>query len=632
MSDSGSCHGAAPQTVSRKEGHYVALVGPPNAGKSTLFNRLTGLRQKVANFPGVTVEHHVGRVKDSTGRELFVVDLPGIYSMTPRSEDEQVTYDVLTGAKESLGLPDGIILILDSTNLQRHLVLAAPVLALGLPTLVVLNMADDLEARGGKVDPSALAREIGAPVALISAASGQGVERVVQFLQGTGARPVVPQPRVELPVLPNLPARRRWAGRVGLQAGYTPPAPPEWTRRLDRIFLHPVLGPLIFLVVVLAVFQGIFTGAQPMMDGVESLIGWSGERLGNLLPEGILRSLLVEGVWGGVGSVVVFLPQILLLFLFIGILEDSGYLARAAVIADRTMSRVGLQGKAFIPLLSAYACAVPAIMATRTIENKRDRLATVLIAPFMTCSARLPVYTLLIAAFVPNTPIVGQLLGLQAAVLLGLYLLGFAAAVGTALLLRSTVLRHAKTTFVMELPAYRRPSLRSLLLRLIDRAVIFLKRAGTVILLVTVLLWVLAHLPYKDGKAPPIEESIAGQIGRAVEPAIQPLGFNWKIGIGLITSLAAREVIVGTLGTIYGIENAEQDSPPLIESLRKDLTPGGAFALMIFFAFAMQCFSTVAIVRRELGSWAWPAAQFAYMGLLAYFGALATNQLWLHFR
>jgi ferrous iron transport protein B len=632
MSDSGSCHEAAPPTGNRTTGHYVALVGPPNAGKSTLFNRLTGLRQKVANFPGVTVEHHVGRVKDSTGQDLFVIDLPGIYSLTPRSEDEQVTYDVLTGAKDSLGLPDGIILILDSTNLQRHLVLAAPVLALGLPTLVVLNMADDLEARGGKVDPAALAREIGAPVALISAASGAGVERVVQFLHGTGARPAAPQPRFELPVLPNLPARRRWAGRVGLQAGYTPPAPPEWTRRLDRVFLHPVFGPLIFLIVVLAVFQGIFTGAQPMMDGVEGLISWSGERIGNFLPEGILRSLLVEGVWGGVGSVVVFLPQILLLFLFIGILEDSGYLARAAVIADRTMSRVGLQGKAFIPLLSAYACAVPAIMATRTIENKRDRLATVLIAPFMTCSARLPVYTLLIAAFVPNTPIVGQLLGLQAAVLLGLYLLGFAAAVGTALLLRSTVLRHEKTTFVMELPAYRRPSFRSLLLRLIDRAIIFLKRAGTVILTVTIVLWILAHLPYKDGKPPAIEDSIAGQIGRAVEPAIQPLGFNWKIGIGLITSLAAREVIVGTLGTIYGIENAEQDSPPLIESLRKDLTPGGAFALMIFFAFAMQCFSTVAIVRRELGSWTWPAVQFAYMGLLAYVGALATNQIWLAFR
>jgi ferrous iron transport protein B len=365
------------------------------------------------------------------------------------------------------------------------------------------------------------------------------------------------------------------------------------------------------------------------MDGVEALIAWSGDQIGLLLPEGILRSLLIEGVWGGVGSVVVFLPQILLLFLFLGILEDSGYLARAAVIADRTMSRVGLQGKAFIPLLSAYACAVPAIMATRTIEDKRDRLATVLIAPFMTCSARLPVYTLLIAAFVPDTPLLGGFLGLQAAVLLGLYILGFAAAVGTALLLRSSVLRHAKTTFVMELPAYRRPSLRSLLLRLLDRAVVFLQRAGSVILCVSVLLWVLAHLPYKDGKAPPLEQSIAGQIGRAVEPAIQPLGFNWKIGIGLITSLAAREVIVGTLGTIYGIENAEQDSPSLIASLRKDLTPGGAFALMIFFAFAMQCFSTVAIVRRELGSWIWPAAQFFYMAVLAYLGALATNQIWL---
>ena len=632
MSDSGSCHGAAPQTVNRKAGHYIALVGPPNAGKSTLFNRLTGLRQKVAKFPGVTVEYHVGRVRDESGRDLFVVDLPGIYSMTPRSEDEKVTHDVLVGANLSLGKPDAIILILDSTNLQRHLVLAAPVLALGMPTLVVLNMADDLAARGGSVDPAALAKEIGAPVALISASTGEGVERVTHFLRGTGARPIAPAPKFVFPILQTLPARRRWAGRVGLQAGYTAPAPPEWTRRLDRVFLDAVAGPLIFLIVVLGVFQGIFTGAQPMMDGVEHLINWSGGLLGSYLPEGVFRSLLVEGVWGGVGSVVVFLPQILLLFLFIGILEDSGYLARAAVIADRTMARVGLQGKAFIPLLSAYACAVPAIMATRTIEDKRDRLATVLIAPFMTCSARLPIYTLLIAAFVPNTPLLGQFLGLQAAVLLGLYVLGFIAAVGTALLLRSSVLRHAKTMFVMELPPYRRPSVQTLLLRLMDRAVIFLQRAGTVILLVSVGLWILAHLPYENGKPPAIEQSIAGQIGRAVEPVILPLGFNWKIGIGLITSLAAREVIVGTLGTIYGIENAEKDSPPLIESLRKDLTPGGAYALMIFFAFAMQCFSTVAIVRRELGSWAWPTVQFAYMGFLAYFGALLTNQVWIAFR
>lgn len=634
MSGGGSCHetisSGHPQSPDGKRGHFVALVGPPNAGKTTLFNRLTGMRQKVANFPGVTVEHHIGKVRGQGGRDLFVVDLPGIYSMTPRSEDEQVTHDVITGANTELGQPDGIILILDSTNLQRHLILAAPVLALGLPTLVVLNMSDDLASRGGKVDAAALAQEIGAPVALISAATGAGVERVVQFLEGAGARPAKPVRRVELPVLNDLPGRRRWAGKVGLVAGYAPPAPPEWTRRLDRFFLHPIMGPAIFLVVVIAVFQGIFAGAVPLMDATERLVSASGDALGAFLPEGTFRSLLIEGVWGGVGSVVVFLPQILLLFLFIGILEDSGYLARAAVIADRSMARVGLQGKAFIPLLSAYACAVPAIMATRTIENKRDRLATVLIAPFMTCSARLPVYTLIIAAFIPDTPLIGKLLGMRAAALLGLYLLGFLAAVGTAQLLRSSVLKHQRNTFVMELPPYRRPSLLTLLMRLVDRAIIFLKRAGTVILLVSVALWVLAHLPYENGKPPAIENSFAGQIGRAVEPAVQPLGFNWKIGIGLITSLAAREVIIGTLGTIYGIENADETSESLQESLRRELTPGGAFALLIFFAFAMQCFSTVAVVRRELGSWKWPALQFAYMGFLAYAGALLTNQLWLH--
>jgi ferrous iron transport protein B len=345
-----------------------------------------------------------------------------------------------------------------------------------------------------------------------------------------------------------------------------------------------------------------------------------------VLPESPLRSLLTEGVWGGVGSVVVFLPQILLLFLFIGILEDSGYLARAALIADRTMARVGLQGKSFIPLLSAYACAVPAILATRTIENKRDRIATILIAPFMTCSARLPVYTLIIAAFLPEQPLLGPFLGTRAAALLGLYLLGFLAAFFTARLLKSSVLKSECTPFLLEMPPYRWPTLQSLGLRLLDRSKIFLRRAGTVILLAAVLLWTLAHLPLKDGKAPPLEDSVAGTIGRTVEPVIQPLGFNWRIGIGLITSLAAREVIVGTLGTIYGMEGDAQDAG-LQKAIRKDLSLGGAVALLIFFAFAMQCMSTIAVVRRETGGWKWPALQFAYMGSMAYIGALISHQL-----
>ncbi len=631
MSAGDSCHQLAadssPAPGDRSLRHYVALVGPPNAGKTTLFNRLTGLRQKVANFPGVTVEHHVGKARTASGRDVFLIDLPGIYSLHPRSEDEEVTRDVLTGAKQDIGRPDSVILILDATNLHRHLLLAAPILSLSLPTLVVLNMADDLSSRGGEVDPAALAAQLGCPVALISAATGHGVEKVEQFLDGSSARPLPAAPRVELPVLQDLPGCRQWAGNIGQLSGYRAPAPPLWTRRLDSFFLHPLLGPLTFLAVVVAVFQTIFSGAQPLMDGVESWISASGAAIGALLPDGLLRSFVVDGIWAGVGSVVVFLPQILLLFLFIGILEDSGYLARAALIADRTMAFVGLQGKAFIPLLSAYACAVPAILSTRTIENKRDRLATILIAPFMTCSARLPVYLLIIAAFIPDQPLLGPFLGAQTAAMLGLYLLGFLAAVATAQLLRSTVLRRQKSVFVLELPPYRLPNLRSLALRLYDRAVVFLKRAGTVILTVSACLWILANLPYRDGQPPKLEESFAGQIGHAVEPAIRPLGFNWKIGVGLITSLAAREVIIGTLGTIYGIENADKDSVSLQEALRKDLSPAGAAALLVFFAFAMQCFSTIAVVRRETGGWFWAAVQFFYMSGFAYLSALATYHL-----
>jgi ferrous iron transport protein B len=607
----------------------VALIGPPNCGKTTLFNRLTGLRQKVANFPGVTVEQHVGRASLPGSREVLLVDLPGIYSLQPRSEDERVAHDVLTGSMPGMARPDAVLLVLDSTNLQRHLVLAAHVLQLGLPTLIVLNMIDDLRARGGNVDAAELSRQLGAPVALTSAAKGEGVEKVFQFLEGSTAKPPAPRPLVQLPVIQDVPKCRQWATRVGSDASYHAPAPPLWTRRLDGIFLHPVWGPLIFVAVVIGVFQSIFTGAKPLMEAIELVIERSGQALAAVLPEGLLQSLVIDGIWSGVGSVVVFLPQILLLFLFIGILEDSGYLARAALIADRTMRKAGLQGKSFIPLLSAYACAVPAILATRTIESKRDRIATILIAPFMTCSARLPVYALLIAAFIPDRPVLGRILGTQAVALLGLYVLGFLAAFLTAQMLKSSVLKSEPAGFLLEMPPYRWPTLRSLALRLLDRAKVFLRRAGTVILGVAVVLWALASLPLENGAPPPIEQSYVGQVGHAVEPLIEPLGFNWKIGIGLITSLAAREVIVGTLGTIYGLEATTQ-STGLHTALRQDLTPGGAIALMIFFAFAMQCFSTVAVVRRETGGWKWPAIQFAYMTAVAWIGALLANQIVSH--
>jgi ferrous iron transport protein B len=601
----------------------VAVIGPPNSGKTTLFNRITGLRQKVANFPGVTVEQHTGLAVLPDGREASIIDLPGVYSLNPRSEDEQIAYDVLTGNREDTLKPQAILLVLDSTNLARHLMLAAPILSLGLPTLVILNMADDLRRRGGQLDLDALSAQLGAPVALISARRGEGLDQVYDFLAGAMPKPV---PLMQLPVLQDVPKCREWAGRVGSQARYRAPAPPVWTRRLDAIFLHKLFGPLIFAAVVIGVFQTIFSIADPAKDAVDWLLGVSGNWVASVLPDSAFKSLLLDGVWKGVGSVVAFLPQILILFLFIGILEDSGYLARAALIADRTMARAGLQGKSFIPLLSAYACAVPAIMATRTIESKRDRMATILIAPFMTCSARLPVYTLIIAAFIPNRPLVGFLLNTRAAAMLGLYVLGFVAAVATARVLKSSVLKSGRTSFLLEMPSYRWPTFQSLGLRLLDRSKIFLRRAGTVILLVTVVLWVMAHLPIQNGHMPPIGESLAGTLGRTIEPVIKPLGFDWKIGIGLITSLAARETIIATLGAIYGMDG-ESNQAGLQQALQHDLTPGGAVALLIFFAFAMQCISTIAVVRRETGGWKWPALQFTYMGVLAYVGAFLANRL-----
>ena len=630
MSACGSCHGCgtaslaelpAPADTRAAAAKSIAVVGPPNSGKSTLFNRLTGLRQKVANFPGVTVEQHTGIAELPDGRSIQVIDLPGIYSLSPRSEDEQVAYDVLTGKRSDTPKPGAILLVLDSTNLGRHLMLAAPILALGVPTLIVLNMADDLRSREGHVDVQELSTQLGAPVALISARQGEGIGQVFDFMAGALAKPTP----VQLPVLQDVPQCREWAGRVGEQARYQPPLPPEWTHRLDSVFLHPVAGPIAFAVVVLAVFQTLFTAAVPLMDGVHWLFDVSGAWITATLPPSLFRSLLIDGVWKGVGSVVVFLPQVLLLFLFIGILEDSGYLARAALIADRTMAKVGLQGKSFIPLLSAHACAVPAILATRTIENKRDRIATILVAPFMTCPARLQVYTLIIAAFLPERRLLG-VFSSRAAALLGLYLLGFVAAVATAKALKSSVLKSGRTQFLLEMPSYRWPTLQSLGLRLLDRSKVFLRRAGTVILLVMVILWVMAHLPMQGGHAPPIEHSIVGQIGHAIEPAIKPLGFNWKIGVGLITSLAARETIVGTLGEIYGMD-PETQKGGLQAAIRHDLTPGGAVALLIFFAFAMQCISTIAVVRRETGGWKWPALQFGYMSLLAYSGAFLAAHL-----
>jgi ferrous iron transport protein B len=607
----------------------VVLIGPPNSGKSTLFNRLTGLRQKVANYPGVTVEQRMGLMAGVGRDDLTLIDLPGVYSLTPYSEDARVSIDVLRGKMPGTPKPDAVLLVLDSLHLTRQLMLAAPVLALGLPTLVLLNMSDLMESRGGLIDPLKLARELGAPVALISATHGTGLDAVPLFLNQL-AQQKFKQP-LSLPVLGNAASTHRWAAQVSRSTGYRAPLSTANSRKLDNLLLHRIWGPLLFLVVVVGVFEVVFSIGQPLSDQFGDILARMGALVRPLLPAGWLQSLVIDGAWKGISSVLVFLPQILLLFLFIGILEDSGYLARAALIADRVMRTIGLNGKAFIPLLSAYACAVPAIMATRTIENRRDRLATILVTPFMTCSARLPVYMLLIAAFIPNITFLHGFLGLRTIVMLGLYLAGFVAAMTTARLLKSSILKSSETPFILELPQYRMPTLRSLGIRLVDRARVFLRQAGTVILCVTLALWVLAHIPpvpLHNGTytAPELADSVIGKLGHFIEPVIAPLGFNWKIGIGLISSVLAREVMVSTMGTLYGADPATQ-TMHLQTALHHDMTLGGAIALMIFFAFAMQCTSTMAVVRRETNSLKWPALQFLYMLVLAYGSAFAMNRI-----
>ncbi len=604
----------------------VALIGPPNSGKSTLFNRLTGMRQKVANYPGVTVEHHSGRMKSIGRTDLTLIDLPGIYSLATYSEDARVAVEVLTGRMPGVPRPDCVLLVLDATHINRQLMLAAPVFSIGLPTLVLLKMSDELDKRGGQIDTLALAKELGHPVALISASRNKGLDVIPEFLARESAVPDNGSRPVQLPVLQSPAITRGWATQVTSRTNYVTPATARWTQRLDAVLLDRIAGPLIFLAVVFMVFQVVFTLGQPLSDGLGNLLTRAGAYVANLLPDGWPRLLLRDGIWNGVQSVLVFLPQILLLFLFIGILEDSGYLARAALIADRLMRAIGLNGKAFIPLLSAYACAVPAIMATRTIENKRERIATILVAPFMTCSARLPVYTLIIAAFIPNKLFLGGVVGLRALVMLGLYVIGFLAALITAKLLNSRVLKATPAPFILELPQYRWPTVRSLALRLYDRGTLFVKKVGTIILSVSFVVWVLSVLPVHHGQLSELTSSIIGHVGHWIEPAIRPLGFNWKIGIGLLGSIMAREVIVGTLGTLYGVDPATH-SLALQTALRHDMTLAGALALVVFYAFAMQCMSTLAVVKRETNSWKYPVLQFAYMTVFAYVAALATYQI-----
>lgn len=632
----------------------VALAGNPNAGKTTLFNFLTGLRQKVANYPGVTVEWRSGnwQVGDSN---VTLVDLPGLYSLETTSIDESIARSVLEGKVARVPRPDAIIAIVDATNLERNLYLVTQLFDLDTPVVVALTMVDLFEKRQHRIDISKMSRLLGVPVVPVKAAEGEGRELLEKAVLSTvGSKP---DPAFRSESDPDgtensrIFARYTFISKVVQDCVvHNDRSAHEWSEKLDKVLTHKVFGLLILVAVLLLVFQTIFTWAALPMDLLDKGFGWLGDSAKEVLPTGILADLIVDGIIAGVGGVLVFLPQILLLFLFISILEDTGYMARAAFLMDKLMSRVGLHGKAFLPLMSSFACAIPGIMATRTIENSRDRFATIMIAPLMSCSARLPVYTLMIGAFFTGQTVLG-FISLGAVLMLAMYVLGMTAAVVVAFILKRTLLRSEPAPFLMELPPYRMPNFRTIVQNMFTRAWLFVKRAGTVILAISIVLWALMYFPReaaKPDRSTPIAEqaevaaesqqiqhSYAGKLGHAIEPVIRPLGYDWKIGVALIASFAAREVLVSTLSIIYNVGKDENEGSQTLISAIKDekkedgtlvWSPLTALSLMVFFVLAMQCMSTVAIVRRETNSWRWPLFMIGYMTALAYVGALVTYQ------
>ena len=675
--------------------YVVALAGNPNTGKSTIFNALTGLRQKVGNYPGVTVERKMGRCFGSHGEPMNVLDLPGSYSLQVRSPDEAVARDVLLGRQADTPRPDVLVAVVDASNLERNLYLVAQLLDLQLPTVLALNMVDVAEQNGCRIDLKALEQELGIPVIPMVASKGVGIielkqaisrkslstptvcppipeviEREAQILsralpvqgalalaealllltlhdQGLEAlanrdaatlnATVAAQERLRSagvePLSALVEARYEWIGQVcgrvihkaDSDSGLT------FSDRMDLVLTHRIWGWMAFLGAMALMFFCIFTVARIPMDWIAGGASWLGQWVTAHVPPGNFQSLLVDGVIAGVGGVVVFLPQILILFFFLGLLEDSGYMARAAFIMDRVMSSVGLHGKSFIPLLSSFACAIPGIMASRTVENRKDRLVTILVAPLMSCSARLPVYALMIAVMIPGAPALTQ-----AGIMLSMYLIGICAAFAMAWLFKKTLLKSETPMLLLELPPYRMPVLRTISLRMLERAGIFLRRAGTVILALSILLWALAKFPEPTTPnatpAEAISQSFAGKMGHFIEPAIRPLGYDWKIGIGLIGSFAAREVFVGTMAIVYNIEgNVKDDTSSLVDRIHAEKWPDGTpvftplvcVSLMVFYVLAMQCLSTIAVVRRETNSWRWPLFQIGYMTTLAWCGAFA---------
>ena len=600
----------------------VAVAGSPNAGKSALFNALTGARQKVGNYPGVTVERHSGRLTLADGRPVEMVDLPGAYSLDPASPDEAVTRDVLLGKQKGERAPDALVIVLDASNLDNHLRFALQLIELGLPTIIALNMVDLARRDGLELDPKRLSDRLGVPVVETVAVRRRGIQELQAAVDDMLSAPFC---GVHKHVKSDLVHLQRRAREIASSAVISETPVRRWTHRLDSLLLHPVAGPIILALIMFVMFQAVFAWSVAPMAWIGDGVALVSNVVSTTLPAGLFRSLIVDGAIAGVGAVITFLPQILILFFFILLLEGTGYMVRAAFLMDRLMHGVGLSGRAFIPLLSSFACAVPGIMATRTIDDPKDRLTTILIAPLMTCSARLPVYTLIISAFIPNRRIVWGV-GLQGLVMFGLYVAGVAGALAAALVLRRGVLKGGGGGFMMELPKYQWPPLKDVAIGILTRAQIFLKRAGTIILGTTIILWALASIPQAGPGQKQSEVSIAGHIADGIEKLVKPIGFNHDISLALLPAMAAREVSVSAIATVYSIDSPDEKAGAtrLEDALQHRWSLATALAFLAWFIFAPQCISTIAVTRRETNGWKWPLFMVTYLFALAYLAAGAT--------
>jgi ferrous iron transport protein B len=610
---------------------HLALVGTPNSGKTSLFNALTGSRQKVANYPGVTVERKEGAFVTPLGRQVSLVDLPGTYSLRGRSPDEEITRDIVLGRTAGEALPDLVLCVADSTNLRLTIRLLLELKSTGRPLALVLNMFDIATRRGVTVDVKRLSAALGVPVVTSIAVRKGGTANLLRLTDWILAR--TPQPdRLNLwhPLtVSELRATQREADRIIAATVSLPIRPDTWTARIDSVVLHPIGGLLVLGLILFVMFQAVFAWTQPVMELLSQAFAAAGQLVHDELPAGLLQSFLQNGAISGVGSVIVFLPQIIVVFLFILLLEDFGYMARAAFLMDRIMGGAGLHGRAFIPLLSSFACAIPGIMATRVIDNRRDRLTTILIAPLMTCSARIPVYTLIISAFIPAREICGWI-NLQGLVMFGLYIAGIASALAVSFLIKFFMWRdYEPAPFMLELPDYKVPRVRSVAMGVYTRAKMFLQRAGTTIFAMMVLIWFLASFPQAPAGAvePAINYSLAAIIGKAIAPLLAPLGFNWQIAVALVPGMAAREVAVAALGTVYAIEGGKDAADQIGQVLATKWSVATALSLLAWYIFAPQCASTLAVIRRETGSWTWMAVTFGYMLVLAYAASFATYHI-----